>query len=66
LSWLKRATAGNSAKLMTVWRALLSRKSDDAYEAAGLQRMALDAPRSIAERVQARLLAYALQKTRVH
>ncbi|KPN06835.1 acetyl-CoA hydrolase/transferase C-terminal domain-containing protein [Xanthomonas arboricola] len=66
LSWLKRATAGNSAKLMTVWRALLSRKSDDAYEAAGLQRMALDAPRSIPERVQARLLAYALQKTRVH
>lgn len=66
LSWLKRATAGNSAKLMTAWRALLSRKSDDAYEAAGLQRMALDAPRSIAERVQARLLAYALRKTRMH
>ncbi|MBB3855149.1 acyl-CoA hydrolase [Xanthomonas arboricola] len=66
LSWLKRATAGNSAKLMTVWCALLSRESGDAHDAAALQRMALDAPRSIGERVQARLLAYALRKTRVH
>ncbi len=64
LTWLKRATASNSAKLTTVWRALLSRDAGDADDAACLQRMALDTPRGIGERVQARLLAYALRKTR--
>lgn len=61
LTWLKRHTAGSGAKLATVARALLSRQAGDA---ACLQRMALDAPRGIGERVQARLLAYALRQTR--
>ncbi|CAD0311782.1 acetyl-CoA hydrolase [Xanthomonas hortorum pv. cynarae] len=66
MTWLKRATASNSAKLTTVWRALLSRDASDADDAACLQRMALDTPLGIGERVQARLLAYALRKTRSH
>ncbi len=61
LAWLKRNTAGAGAKLATVARALLSRAASDP---ASLQRMALDAPRGIGERLQARLLNYALQQTR--
>ena len=60
LAWLKRSTAGRGARLATVARALLSREAGDA---ACLQRMALEAPRGIGERVQARLLAYALRQT---
>lgn len=60
LAWLKRNTAGTGAKLATVARALLSRTAADP---ACLQRMALDAPRGLGERVQARLLAYALRQT---
>ncbi|QNH11532.1 acetyl-CoA hydrolase/transferase C-terminal domain-containing protein [Xanthomonas sp. SI] len=61
LAWLKRNTAGTGTKLATIVRALLSRTPGDP---ASLQRMALDAPRSIGERVEARLLAYALRQTR--
>ncbi|MBN6152307.1 acetyl-CoA hydrolase [Xanthomonas sp. AmX2] len=60
LTWLKQHTAGNGAKLATVARALCSGAQGDA---ACLQRMALDAPRGFAERLQARLLGYALQRT---
>lgn len=42
-------------------RALLSRAAGDA---ACLQRMDLATPRSLGDRVQAKLLAYALQQTR--
>lgn len=63
LTWLKRHTDGTGAKLASVARALLARQPGDP---ACLQRMALDAPRGIGERLQARLLRYALQQTDPH
>jgi len=63
LAWLKRNTASTGTKLATVARALLAR---DPGDPASLQRMALDAPRGIGERIEARLLAYALQQTKPH
>jgi acyl-CoA hydrolase len=60
LAWLKRHTAGTGSKLVTVARALLSRQAGDP---ACLQRMALDAPHGIGERLEARFLAYALRQT---
>ncbi len=63
LAWLKRNTASTGTKLATAARALLSRAPGDP---ASLQRMALDAPRGIGERIEARLLAYALQQTKPH
>ncbi|MFS8430392.1 acetyl-CoA hydrolase [Xanthomonas campestris pv. plantaginis] len=61
LGWLKSATTGKIAALATLMRALLSRTTGDA---AFLQRMDLATPRSLGDRVQAKLLAYALQQTR--
>ncbi|WDJ89081.1 acetyl-CoA hydrolase [Xanthomonas campestris] len=61
LGWLKSATTGKTAALATLMRALLSRTIGDA---ACLQRMDLATPRSLGDRVQAKLLAYALQQTR--
>ncbi|MFS8465090.1 acetyl-CoA hydrolase [Xanthomonas campestris pv. raphani] len=61
LGWLKSATTGKTAALVTLMRALLSRAAGDA---ACLQRMDLATPRSLGDRVQAKLLAYALQQTR--
>ncbi|MBB4126998.1 acyl-CoA hydrolase [Xanthomonas translucens] len=61
LAWLKRNTASTGTKLATVAHALLARVPGDP---ASLQRMALDAPRSLGERIEARLLAYALQQTK--
>ncbi|WP_285447703.1 acetyl-CoA hydrolase/transferase C-terminal domain-containing protein [Xanthomonas sp. LMC-A-07] len=61
LGWLKSATIGKTAALATLMRALLSRTAGDA---ACLQRMDLATPRSLGDRVQAKLLAYALQQTR--
>ncbi|WP_426802739.1 acetyl-CoA hydrolase/transferase C-terminal domain-containing protein [Xanthomonas campestris] len=61
LGWLKSATTGKTAALATLMRALLSRTAGDA---ACLQRMDLATPRSLGDRVQAKLLAYALQQTR--
>ncbi|MEB2122775.1 acetyl-CoA hydrolase/transferase C-terminal domain-containing protein [Xanthomonas campestris pv. campestris] len=61
LGWLKSATTGKTAALATLMRALLSRTTGDA---ACLQRMDLATPRSSGDRVQAKLLAYALQQTR--
>ncbi|MDX6080236.1 acetyl-CoA hydrolase/transferase C-terminal domain-containing protein [Xanthomonas campestris pv. incanae] len=61
LGWLKSATTGKTAALATLMRVLLSRTIGDA---ACLQRMDLATPRSLGDRVQAKLLAYALQQTR--
>ncbi|WDJ97294.1 acetyl-CoA hydrolase [Xanthomonas campestris pv. incanae] len=61
LGWLKSATTGKTAALATLMRALLSRTIGDA---ACLQRMDLATSRSLGDRVQAKLLAYALQQTR--
>ncbi|WP_161962029.1 acetyl-CoA hydrolase/transferase C-terminal domain-containing protein [Xanthomonas campestris] len=61
LGWLKSATTGKTAALATLMRALLSRTAGDA---ACLQRMDLATPRSLGDRVQAKLLAYALRQTR--
>ncbi|MEB1548499.1 acetyl-CoA hydrolase/transferase C-terminal domain-containing protein [Xanthomonas campestris pv. campestris] len=60
LGWLKSATTGKTAALATLMRALLSRTAGDA---ACLQRMDLTTPRNLGDRVQAKLLAYALQQT---
>ena len=60
LGWLKRETAHPIGKLRTVAAALLSRPSADAQ---ALQRMDLAAPASLGDRLQARLLDFALQRT---
>ncbi|WP_045770408.1 acetyl-CoA hydrolase/transferase C-terminal domain-containing protein [Xanthomonas albilineans] len=60
LSWLQEHTASTGAKALTLTRALLSRSSADP---ACMQRMALDSPRTTSERIQARLLTYALKQT---
>ncbi|MBB5863200.1 acetyl-CoA hydrolase/transferase C-terminal domain-containing protein [Xanthomonas sp. 3058] len=63
LTWLKTATATNGAKLTTLVRAIGSRGIGHVDDAACLQRMALDTPQTVGERIQARLLAYALRQT---
>ncbi|MCD0281149.1 acetyl-CoA hydrolase [Xanthomonas melonis] len=62
LTWLKSATAGPVGKATTVARALLAFPRVQPMEMACLQRMALDAPRGLGERVQARLLLYGLRQ----
>ncbi|MDQ3289641.1 MAG: acetyl-CoA hydrolase [Pseudomonadota bacterium] len=57
LSWLKTSTATRAGKLRTVMRALTGGATGDTEAMA---RMQLDAPRGLAERLQARLLALAL------
>jgi acyl-CoA hydrolase len=57
LSWLKTNTATRGAKLRTIAASLFSGGASD-HEA--LQRMALDAPNGITERLYARLLRHAL------
>ncbi|HEY0334604.1 MAG TPA: acetyl-CoA hydrolase/transferase C-terminal domain-containing protein [Stenotrophomonas sp.] len=61
LTWLKRRTATPLGKLRTLLGALTATRADDA---SALQRMALAAPRRLDERLQARLLSYALHRTR--
>lgn len=63
LGWLKGATASTGGKIATVARALLTRQAPGADDVACLQRMALDAPNSLGNRLQARLLIYALRQT---
>ncbi|QBG95064.1 acetyl-CoA hydrolase [Xanthomonas oryzae] len=63
LGWLKRATSSTGGTLATVGRALLTQHASDANESACLHRMALDAPRSLGDRLQARLLRHALRQT---
>ncbi|KLI97421.1 hypothetical protein, partial [Luteimonas sp. FCS-9] len=60
LGWLKSATATRGGKLRTVFMALRAGRTGDT---AALQRMALDAPRGLQERLLARLLALALRRT---
>ncbi|UXA54324.1 acetyl-CoA hydrolase [Xanthomonas prunicola] len=65
LGWLKRATSSTGGKIATVCHALLAREASDATDVACLQRMALDAPSSLGDRLQARLLTHALRQTAV-
>jgi acyl-CoA hydrolase len=60
LGWLKARTATRSGLLRTIGSALSTRGGGDAE---ALRRMQLDAPSNIAERINARLLRLALQRT---
>lgn len=60
LGWLKQQTASRRGKLATMAKALQSRGSADVE---ALRRMALDAPATVRERLEARLLALALRET---
>jgi acyl-CoA hydrolase len=61
LGWLKQRTASRAGRLAILVRALPPQPRED-NEA--LQRMGLDAPLDLRERLQARLLALALRETR--
>ncbi len=61
LGWLKTNTATTGTKLRTMASALLSGNRDDTE---ALARMVLASPRSIRERLYARLVALALTRTR--
>ncbi|MFC3814810.1 acetyl-CoA hydrolase/transferase C-terminal domain-containing protein [Lysobacter sp. GCM10012299] len=56
LGWLKTNTATRSGKLRTLWRALSASETDR----EALQRMGLDAPSNLGERIEARLMNLAL------
>ncbi len=60
LGWLKRATATRGGMVRTLLAAL---HADTGLDREGLQRMALDAPRNLRERLNARLVALALAKS---
>ena len=60
LGWLKAGTATWPGKLQVLMGALRGPLADDA---AALQRMTLDVPRTSGDRLQARLLRYALART---
>jgi acyl-CoA hydrolase len=61
LQWLKAATCTRGGKLRTIAAAVLSGTTDDADAMA---RMQLHAPSGIGERLEARLLALGLRRTR--
>ena len=61
LEWLKAATASRGGKLRSVLAALAPSAAADAEAMA---RMDMHSPRGLGERLQARLLAYALNRTR--
>jgi acyl-CoA hydrolase len=63
LSWLSARTGSLGARLATVGSALLGEQSRDK---AALARMGLQAPKGLGERLEARLLRYALANTEVH
>jgi len=64
LGWLKENTATRGAKLRTVIAALgRGGAADDRDGQAALQRMDLQAPGTLADRLQARLLRLALRRT---
>jgi acyl-CoA hydrolase len=63
LGWLKDATATRLGRVSTVIKAILTGEPDDDV-AEGLTRMGLDAPGLIGERIEARLVAYALRTAR--
>ena len=60
LGWLKANTATRPGMLATVWGALSGTGSDDRE---ALERMRLQAPNGLGERLNARLLRLALQRT---
>ncbi|CAN7468611.1 acetyl-CoA hydrolase [Pseudoxanthomonas sp. LjRoot143] len=60
LGWLKASTATPAKKIGTVLRALSARVED----AEAMARMGLDAPGSLGERIEAKLLALGLRETR--
>ncbi len=60
LGWLRAQTRSPGARASTLIRALLSR---DAGDADAMQRMALTEPRSVGDRISAKLVAYALSRT---
>ena len=60
LGWLKRATATRAGTLRTLLAAV---RADPASDREALQRMALDAPRNLRERLNARLVALALARS---
>ncbi|KRG70198.1 acetyl-CoA hydrolase/transferase C-terminal domain-containing protein [Pseudoxanthomonas dokdonensis] len=59
LAWLKANTASTPSRIKTVLHALTARSQD--HEA--FERMQLQAPQSLGERIEARLLALALRQT---
>jgi len=61
LGWLKANTQTRGAKLRTLWAALWQRAGDG--DAVYLQRMGLEAPKAVGERLNARLLRLALART---
>jgi len=61
LGWLKRSTASPTGKLRTIAAGLFGAQSGDSE---AMQRMGLDAPGGIGERLQAKLVSHALAKTR--
>jgi len=63
LGLLKNATATRLGRASTVIKAVFTGEPDDDV-AEGLTRMELDAPASIGERIEARLVAYALRSIR--
>jgi acyl-CoA hydrolase len=60
LTWLKSATASKRGKLATILRALGSGKTGDH---AAMQRMGLASPSGFGERLEAKLVALALNRT---
>ena len=63
LAWLASRTGTLPGRVLTVAAALAGEQAGDE---AALQRMGLQTPRGLDERLQARLLRHALAKTRVH
>jgi hypothetical protein len=59
LAWLKASTATRGGKLRTLARSLRARSGDT----QALERMGLLAPSGIGERLEARLMALALERT---
>ncbi|MEH6421692.1 acetyl-CoA hydrolase/transferase C-terminal domain-containing protein [Pseudomonas sp. CGJS7] len=60
LGWLKANTATRGAKLSTVWRALWTAPSGDNQ---AMQRMGLQQPSTLGERLEARLVTLGLRET---
>ena len=63
LGFLKNATATRTGRMKTIVKAVLTGEADDDV-AEGLKRMGLDTPGSLGERLEARLVAYALRSVR--
>ncbi|MCD7097598.1 acetyl-CoA hydrolase/transferase C-terminal domain-containing protein [Stenotrophomonas sp. MMGLT7] len=64
LAWLQRRTARTGDKLHSVLAALVAPARLDDTQRDCMRRMGLEHPRGLGERVQARLLAYALRQRR--